>query len=127
MYFIPRLDIVGYRPHGYVAIYPFKAENSTTQAPTHSFRLSSIPGQGGCSSSSFSASSFAVPVGNFAIFGFVLWTPDFHACIYPIMVNSFLSRNRCTNLTVRPGHDAYALRSIAAIQVFLMGWPAALW
>ena len=131
MYFIPRLDIVGYRPHGSVAIYPFNFENSMAWAPTRSFQSSRIPGRGGsgCSRSSYFSSTFVglVVVGNFWIVGFVLWTADRCTCICPIIVASCLSRNHCTNFTVRPGHEAYAPRSIAAIQVFFSGWPAALW
>ena len=114
----------------YTLLTAVKAVKATTWAPTRSFHSSNTPGRGGLRCSFFSSSSscfFVVLVGDCAIFGFVFWTTDILACICPVVVASCLFRYVCTNLTVRPGHDAYALHSIAGIQVFWPGWPAALW
>ena len=105
---MPQFDMVGYTPHRFVVIYPFKSLNKSRCIPTRPFRLCRMPGTG-FSSELFSLSRmhsiFSSPDFSVAFF-FVVCVPNLQAFMWSSIVGSQALRCRRTMYSVRPGQNA---------------------
>ena len=127
MYFMSWFDMVGYTPHKSVAIYPYNSLNFTRWTPTCLIWLYRIPGTGFSSESFSSAKIHFILSSPGSSFCFVVLIPNRWAFMCPSTVGFLISRCRRTICSSNSGHDVYALRFIAAIHVFLTGYPATAW